>query len=153
MAVSYLSRLAITNYRNLVSLDLELPTGVVVFFGSNAQGKTALLEAVYTMAIARSFRAENEREVVNFKAAADGEMALVGGVIQSQRTQLQVYVGYQSMPGRQAATMGDQGASGRGQGGLSYSVRKQIRVSRVRRTASELVGMVHAVLFSAEDIE
>ena len=153
MAVSYLSRLAITNYRNLVSLDLELPTGVVVFFGSNAQGKTALLEAVYTMAIARSFRAENEREVVNFKAAADGEMALVGGVIQSQGTQLQVYVGYQSMPGRQAATMGDQGASGRGQGGLSYSVRKQIRVSRVRRTASELVGMVHAVLFSAEDIE
>jgi len=144
--LSYLSRLAITNYRNLVSLDLELPPGVVVFFGSNAQGKTALLEAVYTMAIARSFRAENEREVVNFQAAARGELALVGGTIQSQGSQLQVYVGYQPMPG-------DQGEPGQGASGLNYSVRKQIRVSRVRRTASELLGMVHAVLFSAEDIE
>jgi DNA replication and repair protein RecF len=35
----------------------------------------------------------------------------------------------------------------------AYSVRKQIRVSRARRTAAELVGTMGAVLFSADDIE
>ena len=138
----------VTNYRNLVHLDLELPAGVVCFFGRNAQGKTAILEAVYTMAIARSFRAENEREVVNFKAASQGEMALVGGTLTSQGSRLQVYVGYQPMPGREHAL-----ADNHIEAGPAYSVRKQIRVSRVRRTATELVGMVHAVLFSAEDIQ
>ncbi|MFQ6028473.1 MAG: DNA replication/repair protein RecF [Dehalococcoidia bacterium] len=147
-SLAYLSHLYLTNFRNFTDLDLELPQGVVVFFGANAQGKTTLLEAVYLLAIARSFRAENEREVVNFQAAQQGEQALVGGSIEKSSERLSVYVGYQCTP-----------ASGTSRGrplnsnGLDYSVRKQIRVSRVRRTAAELVGLVGAVLFSADDLE
>ena len=144
--MAYLSRLSLTNFRNLVQLELQLPPGVVVFFGGNAQGKTTLLEAVYLLAIASSFRAENEREVVNFEVAAQLGQALVGGTIEKRGERLQVYVGYQCMPA-------SGGAQGSGGNGLSYSVRKQIRVSRVRRTAAELVGVVNAVLFSAGDIQ
>ena len=146
--LAYLSRLSLTNYRNLVSMELDLPRGVVVFFGPNAQGKTTLLEAAYTMAIARSFRAENEREVVNFDAASRGEMALVGGALESDGSQLQVYVGYQP-------TLSPSQGNGANHSAPRpmWSVRKQIRVSRVRRTATELVGMVHAVLFGADDID
>lgn len=142
----YLSHLTLTNFRNLVQLELELPPGVVVFFGGNAQGKTALLEAIYTLAIARSFRAENEREVVNFQAASQLGQALVGGTIEKRGERLRVYIGYQCLPSTDAS----RGSIGEGPG---YWVRKQIRVSRVRRTAAELVGMVNAVLFSAADIE
>ena len=91
--------------------------------------------------------------MVNFKAAAQGDMALVGGTIKSEGSQLQVYVGYQPMPGRQTTIPGNQDDAGPGGSSLRYSVRKQIRVSRVSRTATELVGMVHAVLFSADDIQ
>ena len=143
--MTQLSRLTLTNFRNLVQLELELPPGVVVFFGANAQGKTSLLEAVYLLAIARSFRAENEREVVNFQAAAQLGQALVGGTVENQEGRLLVYVGYQCVPASDAAQGGGDG--------LGYAVRKQIRVSRVRRTATELVGMVNAVLFSAGDIQ
>jgi DNA replication and repair protein RecF len=146
--LAYLSRLSLTNYRNLVSMELDLPRGVLVFFGPNAQGKTTLLEAAYTMAIARSFRAENEREVVNFDAVSRGEMALVGGALESDGSQLQIYVGYQPT----LSPSHDNGAS-HSSPRPTWSVRKQIRVSRVRRTATELVGMVHAVLFGADDIE
>ena len=140
--------MSLTNYRNLVSMELDLPRGVVVFFGPNAQGKTTLLEAAYTMAIARSFRAENEREVVNFDAVSRGEMALVGGALESDGSQLQVYVGYQP-------TLSPSQGNGANHSAPRpmWSVRKQIRVSRVRRTATELVGMVHAVLFGADDID
>ena len=96
--MAYLSHLSLTNFRNIIELDLEIPPGVVIFSGPNAQGKTSLLEAVYLLAIARSFRAENEREVVNFQAAAQGGLALVGGAIQKKDDRLQVYVGYQCSP-------------------------------------------------------
>ena len=166
--MAYLSRLNLTNFRNFSQLELDLPPGVVVFFGGNAQGKTTLLEAIYLLAIARSFRAENEREVVNFQAANSGEHALVGGAVAKGSERLSVYVGYQCVPSRSppppeldgngvAAETGTLGALARPQparrgGGLGYSVRKQIRVSRVRRTAAEMVGLVGAVLFSADDI-
>lgn len=148
--LAYLSHLNLTNFRSLVELDLELPPGVVVFFGPNAQGKTTLLEAVYLLAIARSFRAGDEREVVNFQAAAEGGQGLVGGTVEQQGERLQIYVGYQCLPGVPGSGAPDVRPYGAGRRGLS--VRKQIRVSRVRRTASELVGLVTAVLFSADDI-
>ena len=140
----YLSRLTLSNYRNLVQLELELPPGVVVLFGANAQGKTTLLEAVYTLAIARSFRAENEREVVNFQAASQLGQALVGGTVEKRSERLFIFVGYQCVPAALRQAQDDRS--------LGYSVRKEIRVSRVRRTATELVGMVNAVLFSAGDL-
>ena len=145
--MALLSRLILANFRNFVALDLALPSGVVALYGGNAQGKTSLLEAVYLLAIARSFRAENEREVVNFAAAREGQQALVGGHLERGDQRLQVYVGYSC-----SAAAASTGAAG-GRAGLNYSVRKEIRVNRVRRTAADLVGTVGAVLFNADDIQ
>ena len=140
--MAYLSRLRLTNFRNLVHLDVGLSPGVTVYYGPNAQGKTTLLEAVYLLCIARSFRAENEREVVNFDAAKAGEQALVDGTIEKDGQRLRVIVGYQPTQRTSQDT-----------NGLAYNVRKEIRVNRLRRTAGELIGEVNAVLFSAADIE
>ena len=140
--MAYLSRLRLTNFRNLTHLDVGLSPGVTVYYGPNAQGKTTLLEAVYLLCIARSFRAENEREVVNFDAAKAGEQALVDGTIEKDGQRLRVIVGYQPTQRTSQDT-----------NGLAYNVRKEIRVNRLRRTAGELIGEVNAVLFSAADIE
>ncbi len=139
----YVSRLSLNNFRNFVELGLDLPTGIVVFHGRNAQGKTTLLEAIYLLAIARAFRAQNEREVINFQTGNEGGDALVGGTIQKRDQRVQVYVGYQSV------RSGTEGEPRR----LARSVHKQIRVNRVRRTAAEMVGTLNAVLFSADDIQ
>ena len=143
--MAYLSRLSLTNFRSFEELDLTLPQGVVVFFGANAQGKTTLLEAIYLLAIARSFRAENEREVVRFNAVSEGGQALVAGELERGGDRLTVYVGYQA-PLRSPVDQTSGSGSGR------VSLRKEIRVNRVRRTAAELVGNVNAVLFTAEDL-
>ena len=127
--MAYLSRLRLTNFRNLTQLDLGLSPGVTVYYGPNAQGKTTLLEAVYLLCIARSFRAENEREVVTFQAANAGDQALVDGTIEKNGQRLRVIVGYQPThrPGNDV-------------NGLTYNVRKDIRVNRIKRTAGELIG-------------
>ena len=140
--MAYLSRLRLTNFRNLSRLDLALHPGVTVYYGPNAQGKTTLLEAVYLLCIARSFRAENEREVVNFLAANSGQQALVDGTIEKDGQRLRVIVGYQPT----------QRLNGSGNN-LNYNVRKDIRINRLKCTAGELIGQVNAVLFSADDIE
>ncbi len=163
--MAYLSRLVLTNFRRLVELDLALPAGVVVFFGDNAQGKTTLLEAAYLLAIGRSFRSDAEREVLNFQAAARGESALVGGHIEKGGKQggepggrhLQIYVGFRPvgavLPPRDAAEGAPRHAGALDRAGLGYSVQKEVRVSRSRRTAADLVGLLGAVLFSAEDLQ
>ena len=86
--------------------------------------------------------------MVNFDAASRGEQALVGGVLERDSERTQVYVGYACSPARPANPDTPTTA-----GNLNYSVRKEIRVNRVRRTAADLVGTVGAVLFNAEDID
>ena len=146
--MAVISQLFLTNFRSFQELNLQLSPGIIVFHGDNAQGKTTLLEAIYLLAIARSFRAENEREVVNFDAAKRGEQGLVGGLILQEDEPISVYVGYQSV-----ILSGSGINSSEDNNSIGYSVRKQIRVNKIPRTSSQLIGQVSAVLFSAEDID
>lgn len=144
-----LSHLTLTNFRNFRQLDLDVPKGVTVFCGRNAQGKTSLLEAIYLLAIARSFRAESEHQVVNWEALGEDGTALVSGTFEHDGVESKINIGYR---------LGSANRPGQPYNDIearqpSPSLRKQISVSRVKRTATELVGVVNAVLFSADDIE
>jgi len=142
----HLSHLKLVNFRCFRNLELRLTPGVTILFGANAQGKTTLLEAIYILAIAKAFRAESEREVVNWQAVVKGEQALVDGVISKPDGRIRVIVGYQVV--QTSPLLKDELSSG----GPSYTVRKEIRVGGVRRTAADLVGLLNVVLFSADDI-
>jgi DNA replication and repair protein RecF len=160
-----LSHLRLSNFRNLAEVELEAPPGVSVYFGQNAQGKTALVEAVYLLAIARSFRAENERELVNFDAARQGGQALVDGTVEDDGPEGRIHPHPTPTPQGRGDVGGEEGALARRRviigyraspstaaSGPGYRVHKEIRVDRMRRTATSLVGLVHAVLFSVQDI-
>ncbi len=146
--MALLSRLSLTNFRNFRQVDVELAAGVSVFHGANAQGKTALLEAAYTLAVGRAFRAEREREVVNFDAARNGEAAYITGIVRDGDVQpnLTVVVGYQ--PAGPAPVEADES----GRIPPVRTVTKQIRVNRLPSTASGLLGRLGATLFVADDL-
>ena len=65
----YLTYLSLTNFRNYVRLEVDVPRGPVLLYGANAQGKTSLLEAIYFLATFTSFHASSDRELVNLLAA------------------------------------------------------------------------------------
>ena len=142
----YLSRLSLTNFRVFRQTDIELTPGISVFHGANAQGKTALLEAAYTLAIGRAFRAEREREVVNFEAIRNGEAAYITGVAVDGGQDITVVVGYQP-----AAPSHSHGAH-EDRPPPMPAVGKQIRVNRQPSTASGLVGRIGATLFVVDDL-
>ena len=120
-----------------------------MFHGGNAQGKTSLLEAAYTLAVGRSFRTERERQVLNFEAARDGAAAYITGTACVDGQSLTVVVGYQPAAREAGAASGEEVA-----GPVSLpSVSKQIRVNRQPATASGLVGRIAASLFSVDDLD
>jgi DNA replication and repair protein RecF len=59
-----LNHLDLWDFRNVSEAHLELAPGLNVFAGSNAQGKTSLLEAVGMLARGRSFRTEDSRALI-----------------------------------------------------------------------------------------
>lgn len=61
-----LEHLELVDFRNYRELDLHLPSGLVLLVGENAQGKTALLEALYLLGTSRSFRASREAELLGW---------------------------------------------------------------------------------------
>lgn len=52
----FIKRLLINNFRNIESLDLEPCEGFNFICGANGSGKTSVLEAIYYLSLARSFR-------------------------------------------------------------------------------------------------
>jgi len=61
-----LNHLALTNFRNFSRLDIDVPGGLVLLVGGNAQGKTSLLEAIFYLATFVSFQTANDRQLINF---------------------------------------------------------------------------------------
>lgn len=133
----HLRRLQLSGFRNYQNLDLTLPTGNLVFLGGNAQGKSNLLEAVYMLASGRSARAGSEPELIAWQSEAEGQLVarLVGSVERrAGPVQLEAIV---------IASGGPQQASRAG---------KRLRVNGIPRRASDFVGQLRAVLFTAEDM-
>lgn len=74
----YLKQVSLRNYRNYRSLKVEPHPSFNLLVGRNAQGKTNFLEALFTLATSKSFRAFRESELLRF-----GEgFAQVGASIQ-----------------------------------------------------------------------
>lgn len=59
-------QLRLEDFRNYTWQELTLGPGLFVFEGENAQGKTALLEAIYLGATARSFRTNREADLIRW---------------------------------------------------------------------------------------
>src|SRR3990172_2144271 len=79
-----LTNLTLVNFRNYAHLEMGFPRGVVVLAGSNAQGKSNLLEAIYYLATSRSYRGAGDREIVNWEADSPAVMRLLPSVRRKQ---------------------------------------------------------------------
>jgi len=132
----YLSRLTLQNYRNYTSLDLCLAPGTTVFLGANAQGKTNLLESIYLLATLRAPRSRSDLDLIR-SDALDTELpaARIGATAQRRRGEVDVMI-----------------AIGAGTGGQGHGS-KRLLVNGVPRRASEVIGQIAAVLFTAQDMD
>ena len=131
----YLKHLSLTNFRNFARLDLDVPRRVIVLVGSNAQGKTSLLEAVYFMAAMTSFQTHADRQLVNFIAAREARMQVVVA-----RLVMDYRRGNADHRLEARLIMEPTGVNG-------VRTRKEMLLDGVKRSLSEVVGQFNAVIF------
>lgn len=62
----YLKNLNLINFRNYENQYIEFHKGINVLIGNNGHGKTNVLEAIYLMAIGKSFRTKKDKELISF---------------------------------------------------------------------------------------
>ncbi len=116
----------LNNYRNYGSLALDLSPGINLFYGDNAQGKTNLLEAVYACATTSSHRSSKDREIIAFGA----EEAHVRLYVEKRGVTKRLDYHISRAKGKEAAIDG-------------------IPLAKT----SELLGQLHVVFFSPEDLK
>ena len=128
----FLTHLSLTNFRSFARLDMDIPRRVVLLTGSNAQGKTSVLEAVYFLAAFTSFQTHADRQLVNF-IEAKKEQAVGRLVAEYTRGpakhRLEVRLVLEAV-----------GATGQ-------RLRKEILLDGVKRPLSEVIGHFNAVIF------
>lgn len=58
--------LEVTNFRNYSHFFIDFDSDVTIFIGKNAQGKTNLIEAIYVLAVSKSFRTHINSQMILF---------------------------------------------------------------------------------------
>ncbi|MDP6071396.1 MAG: DNA replication and repair protein RecF [SAR202 cluster bacterium] len=141
----------LVNYRCYEHLELGFGSGFIMLEGDNGQGKSALLEAVYLLAIAKASRASSDRELIRWPVRSDPHSyaQVAAQVIESSGvTRLQADFSPLPRSGRN-----DDQPSENGVDSDERAYQKSFRVNGIGRTASSVVGILNAVMFGAEDLE
>jgi DNA replication and repair protein RecF len=116
-----LESITLANFRNYESKAFDLER-ITVFIGENGIGKTNILEAVGFLALARSFRARQDREVIRWGE----EVARIVG--KTDQAQIEIGLTQQLRGG------------------------KLIKINGVNRRAIELLGHLSVILFLPESL-
>ena len=61
-----IKRLKAQGFRNIDNADIEFINGANILIGENAQGKTNVIEAIYIFARGKSFRHQEDKELLGF---------------------------------------------------------------------------------------
>lgn len=115
--------LKLLNFRNYRTLNLSFTPHVNIFVGLNAQGKTNILEAVYLLAMGRSFRAAKDSDMITH----DQEHSLVSGQVTTEATHTLELILRRNGP-------------------------KQFRFNKKELPHSRFVGVFNVVLFTPDDL-
>jgi DNA replication and repair protein RecF len=120
-----LLRLNLVNFRSWKELLFEPVAGLNILCGGNAQGKSNLLEAIFFLATAKSFRTYRDREL----AHRGGPALAVGGQVQSASGEFSLAVQWTENEGK------------------SFTLNRQ-----QQGRLADLLGHLTAVAFAPEDL-
>lgn len=121
----FIRDLELQNYRNYESLKTSFSPNINVFLGRNAQGKTNLLEAMYFLALTRSHRTSNDKDLIRWGS----DFARISGtVIKDNSSRLKMNLV------------------------ISKSGKKARLNNLEQRKLSSYIGNLNVVLFSPEDL-
>ena len=122
----YLQKINLVNFRNYGKQEIAFHPELNIFYGANAQGKTNLLEAIYYLAVTRSFRTSQDAELIK----RGEQYFFIRGRFARKKSDsvVQVEIGYRG------------------------SQRIQVKLNGVPAKRIEVANLLPVVVFSPEDL-
>lgn len=118
-----ITRIELQNFRNYNLEKIELNKNVNIFYGDNAQGKTNILEAIFISSFGKSFRTNQDKELIK-----KGE----------NFSNINIY--FENSQRKENIK-------------IQLSERKNILLNEIKiKKLSELLGNINVVLFTPDDI-
>jgi len=122
----YIKSLKIKDFRNYEVLDLEFDKKVNIIIGSNAQGKTNLLESIYISSLGRSFRTSRDTDMIRFGA----ERSIINMVYNKDMGDMEINII------------------------INKDHKKTVKIDGVKiKKTSQLLDNVYIVIFSPDDLK
>ncbi len=97
-----LLRLKATQFRNLVSVNIEPHAHFNLLFGANGSGKTSILETIYFLGLGRSFRTSQASRIIHYEhdslsvfgqIEGEGGITLNTGIEKNRQGKVRIKVG------------------------------------------------------------
>lgn len=134
-----LRHLSLTNFRNFIRLEAQLPPGPSLLIGDNAQGKTSFLEAIYYLTSASSTHTTSDRQLINFLAMREAQpfsrlLAEIDKGDRIHRVEIRIVLDARDPP-------------------AEARLRKDVLINGVKRRVSDLPSTFNAVLFLPQDMQ
>lgn len=127
-----LTKLTITGFRDLRVNLAKVPETTILLVGSNAQGKTSVLEAIYFLSTLTSFQTSSDRQLINFNALEPlPAVARVTADFEKNSTKHSI----------EARVILENTVAG-------ARVRKEIMIDGVKRSPSASIGIFSSILFT-----
>lgn len=121
----FVKSLKLCDFRNYTELDIKFSKGVNILYGDNAQGKTNILEAIYLGGTTKSHKGSKDREIIMMDKPEAHIRLLIDRDGFTHKIDMH----------------------------LKRSKSKGIAIDGIPiKKSSELIGLVHMVFFSPEDL-
>lgn len=120
----HLHSISLKNYRNYKRTDVVFDPNVNLLIGENAQGKTNMMEAIYTLAMTKGHRTQKDKELIRW----DEKYARIEGIVEKK-----------SGPVTLEITITERGKKAK----LSSLEQKKL---------SDYIGAFNVVMFAPEDL-
>lgn len=123
----HVSLLGLASFRNYESLSFEPSEGLNVLVGRNAQGKSAVLEAIYLLATSKSHRTSRDMDLIKL---GEPSFRVVAEISREARNDVIVEID------------------------LSRIEKKTVKINTVKHPKiGDIVGQLNSVIFSDTDID
>ena len=122
------------NFRNLEDLSINFDSSLNIFIGNNAQGKTNIIEAIYTLMRGSSYRTIDDRNLINWNQ----RKSYILGEVQLKEENYQINILLQSIKNSEEN---------------NKDFKKTIKINKKYQNRSTLFKKFNPVVFSPEDLQ
>lgn len=127
-------KIRLINFRNLLDLSINLNSSLNIFIGNNAQGKTNIIESIYTLMRGSSYRTTDDSNLINWNK----EKTYILGEVQLNEETFHVNILLQNNEKSKNQT---------------NQLKKVIKINKKYQKKTGLFKKFNPVIFTPEDLQ